>query len=107
LGLLVGAVFGVQAQGFRSGEFTQEIAKFEQAVINHAEREETEEFPFIRSARSHDQLVNLAGKLIAAEKTAPTHPHPSAAGSTTAQRTMGPFASLVDRARDAIGSHQS
>jgi hypothetical protein len=32
----------------------------------------------------------------------PTHPHPAAAGSPTAQWTFGPFASLVDRARDAV-----
>ena len=38
----------------------------------------------------------------AAEKTAPTHPHPSTAGSPAAQWAVGPFASLVDRARDAI-----
>jgi len=37
-----------------------------------------------------------------AEKTAPTHPHPTAAGSTAAQVTLGPFASLVDHARDAL-----
>jgi hypothetical protein len=43
------------------------------------------------------------GKVLrAAEKTAPTHPHPSTAGSPIAQWMVGPWASVIDRARDAI-----
>ncbi|MCW2808878.1 MAG: Hemerythrin cation binding domain protein [Marmoricola sp.] len=38
------------------------------------------------------------------EAVAPTHPHPSTAGSPVAQWALGPFASLVDRTRDAISS---
>jgi hypothetical protein len=33
---------------------------------------------------------------------APTHAHPAAAGSTTAQVLTGPFASMIDRVRDAL-----
>jgi hypothetical protein len=32
---------------------------------------------------------------------APTHPHPSTAGSPIAQWMVGPWASLIDQARDA------
>jgi hypothetical protein len=37
------------------------------------------------------------------EKVAPTHPHPRAK-STTSNVVLGPFASIMDRARDAISS---
>ena len=36
-----------------------------------------------------------------AEKTAPTHPHPSAR-STAMNYVAGPFAAVADRAKDAI-----
>jgi hemerythrin superfamily protein len=86
----------------RSAEFDAQFAKFERAVIDHAEREEQEEFPAVHDGRTEDQLRSMGTRLRAAEKIAPTHPHPSAAGSPTAQWTVGPFASLVDRTRDAI-----
>jgi hemerythrin superfamily protein len=85
-----------------SAEFDRTFASFERAVVQHAEHEESEEFPLVREARSHDELVSMGRALVAAEKIAPTHPHPSTAGSTTAQWAVGPFASLVDRARDAV-----
>jgi hypothetical protein len=46
----------------------------------------------------------MGRQLKAAESIAPTHPHPSAAGSTGAQYAAGPFASLVDRTRDVVRS---
>jgi hemerythrin superfamily protein len=87
-----------------SAEFSEQFADFEKAVIQHAESEESEEFPLVSRARSHDQLIDMARAVILAEKTAPTHPHPVAGGSPTAQVLMGPFVSLLDRARDAITS---
>ncbi|MEU5928612.1 hemerythrin domain-containing protein [Streptomyces antimycoticus] len=85
-----------------SSDFDAQLAAFEQAVIAHAEHEEREEFPGVHAGRSEEQLRNMGTRLRAAEKVAPTHPHPAAAGSPTAQWTVGPFASLVDRTRDAI-----
>ncbi len=85
-----------------SPEFDAQLAAFERSVAAHAEHEEREEFPGIRAGRSEDQLRKMGTRLRAAEKIAPTHPHPSAAGSPAAQWTVGPFASLVDRTRDAI-----
>jgi hemerythrin superfamily protein len=83
-------------------EFDATFATFEQAVLRHAEKEEREEFPRVRQNSSPDRLAALGKALLAAEKIAPTHPHPGAAGSSTAQWTVGPFASLVDRARKAV-----
>jgi hemerythrin superfamily protein len=85
-----------------SVEFDRAFANFELAVLDHAEHEEREEFPAVREREDQDKLVSMGKRLKAAEKIAPTHPHPSTAGSTAAQWTVGPFASLVDRARDAI-----
>ena len=90
-----------------SAEFTRRFAEFEAAVVAHADREEAEEFPLLRRKLSKEDRVKMADALVAAERIAPTHPHPSTAGSTTAQWVVGPFASLVDRARDALKSATS
>lgn len=87
-----------------SGEFDTRLAEFERAVVDHAEHEENEEFPAVHEGRTEDQLRRMGTMLRAAEKIAPTHPHPSAAGSPAAQWSVGPFASLVDRTRDAINT---
>ena len=85
-----------------SAEFDATLASFEKAVSDHAEAEETEEFPHILSSCDEDKRASMGKQLRAAESIAPTHPHPSTAGSPAAQWAVGPFASLVDRARDAI-----
>jgi hypothetical protein len=85
-----------------SAEFDRSFAAFEQAVLGHAQHEETEEFPAVREREDPDKLVSLGRIFRAAERIGPTHPHPSTAGSPAAQWTIGPFASLLDRARDAI-----
>ncbi|MEV6793284.1 hemerythrin domain-containing protein [Streptomyces sp. NPDC051320] len=87
-----------------SPEFAAQLAEFEQAVIDHAEHEEREEFPAVRAGRTEEELQSMGKRLRKAERTAPTHPHPTAAGSPKAQWAVGPFASMVDRARDAIKS---
>ncbi|MFJ5531814.1 hemerythrin domain-containing protein [Streptomyces sp. NPDC093261] len=85
-----------------SPEFDTRIAAFERAVIDHAEHEEQEEFPAVRQGCDEDKLKGMGTLLEAAEKMAPTHPHPTAAGSTTAQWLTGPFVSMVDRVKDAL-----
>ena len=85
-----------------SAEFERAFAEFERAVLNHAQHEEQEEFPSVRAREDPDRLVSMGKALRAAEKIAPTHPHPSTAGSPPAQWAVGPFASLIDRARDAV-----
>ncbi|MGN6132547.1 MAG: hemerythrin domain-containing protein [Nocardioidaceae bacterium] len=85
-----------------SADFDTRIAEFEKAVDAHAEKEESEEFPHILAQCDEQKRASMGRQLKAAESIAPTHPHPSAAGSTGAQYAAGPFASLVDRTRDAI-----
>jgi hemerythrin superfamily protein len=85
-----------------SADFERLFASFEESVTAHAEREELEEFPHIRAARTDAERVAMGHLLLLAEKAGPTHPHPSSAGSTVAQYALGPFASLLDHARDAV-----
>jgi hemerythrin superfamily protein len=87
-----------------SSEFEAQFAQFEVDVLSHAEHEETEEFPALESGCTSEQRQTMGRRLLTAEKMAPTHPHPTAAGSPAMQWTLGPFASLLDRARDAFST---
>lgn len=85
-----------------SEAFLSTLQGFEKSVDEHAEAEESEEFPRVLAALDADERHKLGERLLAVEKLAPTHPHPAAAGSTTAQVLTGPFAAMVDRVRDAM-----
>ena len=87
---------GPSAQGFDAL-----FAEFRKAVLEHAEHEEREEFPELRTHSSEEQLRVMSAAVKAAEATAPTHPHP---GTETATKNMlaGPFAALADRTRDVV-----
>jgi hypothetical protein len=85
-----------------SAEFDRTLTAFEADVLRHAENEETLEFPAIVAQCDDQKRAMMGTRILIAESVAPTHPHPSAAGSPTAQYLMGPFASLVDRTRDLI-----
>jgi hemerythrin superfamily protein len=90
-----------------SPEFDEKLAEFEKAVDSHAEAEESEEFPLILDSCDESERQTMGSRMLTAEKIAPTHPHPSTAGSTPAQFAVGPIASLIDRTRDAISSAAS
>ena len=83
-------------------EFDRTLASFEKSVDEHAENEESEEFPAILADCDEAKRAAMGKQVRAAESVAPTHPHPSTAGSPTAQWAVGPFASLVDRTKDLI-----
>jgi hemerythrin superfamily protein len=86
----------------QSEEFLRKLTAFETAVDQHAEAEESEEFPRVLSSCDADERRKLGDRLRAVEKLAPTHPHPSAAGSPAALALTGPFAAMVDRVRDTL-----
>jgi hemerythrin superfamily protein len=86
-----------------SAEFTQEFTRFRQSVLDHAEAEEREEFPLLRQNTDEDALIKARDRVKRAEAMAPTHPHPSAR-TTAANYVAGPFAAMLDRARDAFSS---
>jgi hemerythrin superfamily protein len=85
-----------------SADFDRLLVQFEAAVLEHAAREEREEFPHVVAGHDEAERARLGAILRAAEALGPTHAHPSAAGSPVAQYALGPFASLLDRARDAV-----
>jgi hemerythrin superfamily protein len=85
-----------------SPEFLPRFEAFRSAVLLHAQNEESLEFPRILSDRSPEERAQMGRALRAAEKLAPTHPHPSTAGSAAAQYVVGPFAAMVDKVRDAL-----
>lgn len=86
-----------------SKEFLDELTTFRDAVIEHAEREENEEFNLLQAELDAADLKRMAGAVRAAEAIAPTRPHPGVE-SATLNFAVGPFASMLDRARDAIGA---
>jgi hemerythrin superfamily protein len=85
-----------------SPEFATAIAEFEQSVSDHAGHEETEEFPAIVDQCTAEQRQDMGKRLRKAENLAPTHPHPTAAGKPAALALTGPFAAMMDKARDAM-----
>jgi hemerythrin superfamily protein len=89
--------------GCASPEFMPKFLEFKKSVLAHAEHEEHEEFPGIRSAKTPDELKKMGKRIKMAEKMAPTHPHPSAK-TTTANYLAGPFAAVLDKVRDQMNS---
>ncbi|WP_418960817.1 hemerythrin domain-containing protein [Streptomyces tritici] len=85
-----------------SAEFDARLTAFQREVEHHAQHEEREEFPRVRAECTLDDRRAMGRRLRAAERLAPTHPHPGTAGSTAAQWTVGPFVALLDRAKDAL-----
>jgi hemerythrin superfamily protein len=81
--------------------FADGFALLKQAVLDHAQSEEREEFPLLQQNTDEKTLVRMAAAVRAAEAMAPTHPHPGVE-SMTANLMLGPIASLVDRTRDAV-----
>ena len=88
-----------------SVEFARTFETFAKSVLEHAIAEETYEFPLLRRLDA-DKLEAAERQFLMAEKTAPTHPHPSAR-STAMNFVAGPFAAVADRARDAVSRARS
>jgi hypothetical protein len=90
----------LERMGTSDPSFTPMFARFRAAVLEHAEREELEEFPALRR-RGQAELRGLAAAIKAAEAMAPTHPHPGVE-SATKNMIFGGFAAVTDRARDLL-----
>lgn len=88
----------LERMGTADPRFTPAFARFRATVLDHAEREEREEFPALRR-RGQAELRGLAAAIKAAEAVAPTHPHPGVE-SAVKNLLFGAFASVTDRARD-------
>lgn len=93
----------LESMDIGSPEFLEALTTFREAVIDHAEHEENEEFNRLKAELSEDDLKWMASAVRAAEAIAPTRPHPGVE-SAKLNLVVGPFASMLDRARDVISS---
>jgi hemerythrin superfamily protein len=85
----------------QSAEFIEKFAELEATVLAHAENEERDEFPRLTEELDPAQLRRMATAARLAESVAPTRPHPSVE-LRGEHILVGPFAAMLDRARDAI-----
>jgi iron-sulfur cluster repair protein YtfE (RIC family) len=90
-----------------SAEFGARLSKLRTEVERHARAEETEEFPKVQQKEPLARLEQMGRAYQAAKELAPTHPHPSTPNTPTANILVGPFAAVLDRARDAVRSVMS
>jgi hemerythrin superfamily protein len=86
---------------FTSQQFIDELTKLRDAVLDHAKHEENEEFPVLQREVDANDLKRMGAAVRAAEAIAPTRPHPGVE-SAKLNFAVGPFASMLDRARDLI-----
>ena len=84
-----------------SEEFTRLLTQLRDAVLDHAEHEEKDEFAKLGEELSDDELERMGRAAKLAEAIAPTRPH-AGVESQMANLAAGPFAAMMDRARDAI-----
>lgn len=91
----------IEKLDFGTAEFSKAVIHLQQAVLEHAEKEEAEEFTRLEDELDRDELTKMTAAVQAAERIAPTHPHPGVE-SALANFAVGPFASVLDRAKDAL-----
>ncbi|MCU1455883.1 MAG: hypothetical protein JWN46_4029 [Acidimicrobiales bacterium] len=96
------ALADLEKIGVDSPEFEARLNEFRQMVETHASNEEEQEFRLLREMHDDETLRTMAEALEAAEKVAPTHPHPHSPESALGNLVVGPFAAVADRVRDAI-----
>jgi hemerythrin superfamily protein len=83
-------------------DFDARLGRLRDAVTEHADHEEREEFSSLRKNVEPDRLRRMAGAMRIAEKLAPTRPHPNSPESAIGNMMVGPPMALFDRVRDAL-----
>ena len=71
-------------------------------IRHHVEHEESRMFTELRASFTHEELVDMAEKVEAVKKIAPTRAHPMTPNDATVRAVAGPVASLLDHLRDAV-----
>jgi hemerythrin superfamily protein len=84
-----------------SEDFDMLFAEFSASVIEHAEAEERQEFERLADHLDQRRLERMRDAVKLAESVAPTRPH-AGVESAVGNMLVGPFASMLDRARDAL-----
>jgi hypothetical protein len=84
-----------------STEFETLFRELQADVLLHAANEEEQEFSALADQLEPEQLERMRSAVRVAEAAAPTRPH---AGVESAKANMlaGPFAAMLDRARDLL-----
>ena len=85
-----------------SPEFEIRLAKLHADVLAHAEAEEAQEFAQLETELDGETLDRMRAAAERAEALAPTRPHAAAGESRASNLLVGPFAAMLDRARDAL-----
>ena len=83
-------------------QFTELLRQLETILADHVADEERDQFPQLRARIPREELVQMAGKVEAAKKVAPTRPHPGAPNNQVFHKLVGPGVGLVDRLRDKL-----
>ncbi|KXO88598.1 hypothetical protein AXK57_04010 [Tsukamurella pulmonis] len=91
----------LEGLGMQSAEFDAKLEALREIVEGHIEREERDEFIALRNELDDDEAARMADAVRVIEAVAPTHPHPGTE-SASANLLVGPFAAMLDRARDAV-----
>jgi Hemerythrin HHE cation binding domain len=88
-----------------SAAFAEGFERFGEAVTQHLELEEIEEFPGVEQGLSASDQQALGRRIAMMMALAPPRPHPAAvADALVAQRTVGPFVVLRDRAVELLAA---
>ncbi|GAA2192484.1 hemerythrin domain-containing protein [Micromonospora lupini] len=82
--------------------FDELLAHLTSTIRHHVEDEESDLFPRLRAAAAREELVELAAKVTAFKKVAPTRPHPTAPDHPPANKLLAPGTGMIDRLRDAL-----
>jgi hemerythrin superfamily protein len=88
--------------GADDDDFESRVRAFMEKVFSHADAEEGEELPALRTAADDDTRRRMARIYHMAKTVAPTHAHKMAPESATGNVLIGPVVALMDRVRDAI-----
>jgi hemerythrin superfamily protein len=84
-----------------TAEFERLFTQLRSSVLLHARAEEQQEFERLGEVLDQTKLDSMRKAVDFAERMAPSRPH-SGVESAAANVLVGPFAAMVDRARDAI-----
>src|SRR5919107_2958511 len=87
--------------------FAELLRQLEAVLADHVADEERDQFPELRARVPRAELVEIAHKVAAAKKLAPTRPHPAAPNNQLFHKLAGPGVGLVDRLRDRLSGRST
>lgn len=86
-----------------STEHETAVTKIIDSVRHHVDEEEGDMLTRLRETTDESTLERVGTIVESAKKVVPTHPHPLIPGTATAQLVAGPWAAILDKARDVFG----